>query len=731
MRLACLALLLASCAPLTPGRDDPAADLRGLRTLEAIEVAAEGWDLAPDLLAAAAWHRSSFVLPDAADDHGPAGLGYLALSPGQAEEAAALLDVAPEELAEDPELALWAGAGWLAARGPAPSPGSPEDQWSAIVDLAGTGEPWLDDSFAEQVFRTLQDGALLRAPDGSSRQLATWDLPALADLEPAEAPGTESGAFSGGVPGYPGRARYLPAHANGNGGPRPSPIRRVVIHTIEGSYEGGIAWARSPSSNAGFQYIIRRSDGEVTQMVPDDVMGWHACNNNADTIGIEHDGSAGNPNNWTEAMLDSSARLTGWLTRRYGIPVDRDHIVGHGEIQPAGCAGRWDPGPHFPWADYMARVAWYKANGSQGDAAPDAEIFVDIPRSGQQVGNPFLTRVRAREVDHLDYWIGAYRVATDVRDFPATRPLAVVHPGWKKLKVVAYDAHGVRLAKKKLRVKVRPSVAAVAPVGSKLDGLDYLLSTEVTGEGATGVRYWSNRGRVLRDAVTDRLTARPAGFELVAGFQNEGSKLLLARAYRDGLLVGEGWSTLSVDDTPGEALGIHEITTLAIPPTLLRVEAAVDPGVAWVRYRVDGDAAYDAGTGEDRAEGPDFSMLLDFDEPGQHEVTARAFDVAGNLRGTLTEVVVAPSPTLLLEPTRVGPLRYHLDAVPPAGTERVVFTRGASPVPDAETGEAFTQAPAWRHEVQFGAAGPVTLSAVARDGLGGFLGGASLTLDVH
>jgi hypothetical protein len=69
--------------------------------------------------------------------------------------------------------------------------------------------------------------------------------------------------------------------------------------------------------------------------------------------------------------------------------------------------------------------------------------------------------------------------------------------------------------------------------------------------------------------------------------------------------------------------------------------------------------------------------------------------------------------------------------VPPAGTERVVFTRGASPVPDAETGEAFTQAPAWRHEVQFGAAGPVTLSAVARDGLGGFLGGASLTLDVH
>jgi hypothetical protein len=41
------------------------------------------------------------------------------------------------------------------------------------------------------------------------------------------------------------------------------------------------------------------------------------------------------------------------VTRRFDIPRDWQHIVGHGQLQPQN---RTDPGPHWPWARYLHRV---------------------------------------------------------------------------------------------------------------------------------------------------------------------------------------------------------------------------------------------------------------------------------------------------------------------------------------------------------------------------------------
>ncbi len=52
-------------------------------------------------------------------------------------------------------------------------------------------------------------------------------------------------------------------------------------------------------------------------------------------------------------MYASSARLVAGICRRYGIPVDREHIVGHNEVPEVI---RVCPGPHWDWDRYMELV---------------------------------------------------------------------------------------------------------------------------------------------------------------------------------------------------------------------------------------------------------------------------------------------------------------------------------------------------------------------------------------
>ena len=53
---------------------------------------------------------------------------------------------------------------------------------------------------------------------------------------------------------------------------------------------------------------------------------------NERSIGIEHEGFVDRPQDFTDAMYRSSARLTAGICARYGIPVDREHIIGHAEV---------------------------------------------------------------------------------------------------------------------------------------------------------------------------------------------------------------------------------------------------------------------------------------------------------------------------------------------------------------------------------------------------------------
>src|SRR3546814_8656528 len=52
-------------------------------------------------------------------------------------------------------------------------------------------------------------------------------------------------------------------------------VREVAIHTMQGSYAGSISWFQNSSSQVSAHYLIRSSDGQVTQMVREYNKAWH------------------------------------------------------------------------------------------------------------------------------------------------------------------------------------------------------------------------------------------------------------------------------------------------------------------------------------------------------------------------------------------------------------------------------------------------------------------------
>ena len=722
--------LSAGCPPDPESASDPHAVLAGLDLPATFDRVALDQGVPRELLLALAWHNTSFDPLDPGDkhEHAPA-FGWLGLSAGQVEQAAALSGLPVEDVRHDPRANLWAGAALLSElAGPGADmlePGAP--WWPAVTAITELDTQWMRDEHALDVFTTIQEGLDVETAEGARISFLGRDLPDLEDIDLEEGPYEESGDFHG-VTGFPGRARYLPAHSS-NSSARGSSIRRIVLHTTEGSYAGAIGWFRNASSNVSAHYVVRRSDGQVTQMVPDNRAAWHACSSNSDTIGIEHEGRASVASTWTSANLEASARLVGWLARKYDIPVDRNHIVGHGEVQPSYCAYRYDPGPHFPWSTYMQKVKHYKRNGWRAGSFKKATIDIQFPTNGSEVGKPFAMRITRKHANRLAVYLGARRVKKNLRANPSSPIIRPRGPGWKRLQVRAYRSDGTEAGRKTIRVRVRTSTVDVDPRAGRIDGLDYRLHSTLDGP-AHHVRYWIN-GRPVRDRFTDRLWARPDDYALIKRFGSERRRLLVARAYRDdGRLIGEGWRWITPRDQPGPPVELTSFAADELVGTTMRLSAQGNANVAWVKYYA-GDTMLTDDSGASRAYGPDFDLYVAFDSPGAQPVTARAFDLAKNRRDSLTETVHVPSWALEMGWSRTGPRTYRFDADAPAGTDRVVFYEGAQLLQDLDTGQGYAPGRAFEFEHQFGALGATTVNAVARDPVGNVLGSLGFVVEVE
>ncbi|GIV06518.1 MAG: hypothetical protein KatS3mg016_2093 [Fimbriimonadales bacterium] len=181
-------------------------------------------------------------------------------------------------------------------------------------------------------------------------------------------------------PDYPG-ARWVPAYS-GNYTPanRPSshPIRYIIVHVTQGSYAGAISWFQNPSARVSAHYVLRSSDGEITQMVRHKDIAWHAGNwtYNTQSIGLEHEGWVSDPRWFTDAMYRASANLTRYLCNQYGIPKTRSYIIGHNEVPGAT---HTDPGVHWNWSYYMSLISDVR------NASYVGANFPTTIRPGQQI----------------------------------------------------------------------------------------------------------------------------------------------------------------------------------------------------------------------------------------------------------------------------------------------------------------------------------------------------------
>ena len=147
-------------------------------------------------------------------------------------------------------------------------------------------------------------------------------------------------------------------------------ISAVTIHTVQGSYSGAISWGLNCNAQVSYHYVVRSSDGQVTQMVLETNKAWHVGTANPYTIGIEHEGYISNAAWYTTALYQSSANLVKEITQSgYGINPLRTYdgpassggqvldnclkIKGH---QHYANQTHTDPGINWNWSKYYLLV---------------------------------------------------------------------------------------------------------------------------------------------------------------------------------------------------------------------------------------------------------------------------------------------------------------------------------------------------------------------------------------
>ncbi|GHH93539.1 N-acetylmuramoyl-L-alanine amidase [Streptomyces capillispiralis] len=286
--------------------------------------------------------------------------------------AARLTGLSPERLREDPAANLAGGAALLAEaqrRLGGPPSDDPADWYGAVALFSGADDTASAAAYADEVFEVIRSGGA-RVTD-AGQQVALAPRPDLApDVAALDRAGLRTGSAAGTECPRTVSCEWIPApyeefgdgdYGNHDLGDRPAsqPIRYIVVHDTEGAWEGVLDMVQDPTY-VSWQYSLRSTDGHIAQHVKAKDVAWHAGNwyVNAGSIGLEHEGFLAEPDAWyTEAMYRSSARLVKYLAKKHGIPLDRQHVLGHDTV-PGPTSGtipgmHTDPGPYWDWAHYF------------------------------------------------------------------------------------------------------------------------------------------------------------------------------------------------------------------------------------------------------------------------------------------------------------------------------------------------------------------------------------------
>ncbi|AWS46569.1 N-acetylmuramoyl-L-alanine amidase [Streptosporangium sp. 'caverna'] len=415
-RLAAIATLLLTALLILTGRPAIAAPETPLAA--AFDRAAATHEVPRDLLIALAYSETHL------DGHGGApsasggyGVMHLVSNPTThtLEKAAELTGVPAAKLRTDTEANILGGAAVLRSYadelGLDAAARKDAGRWYAVVAKYGNaGAPEVARLYADTVYQLLGTGikaaGVTVAPQEVHADLGAYartaDLNAVAAVSPDYPNGSWVAASSG---------NYVVSNR-----PTSNTIDRVVIHMTQGSYAGTISWFQNPSAKVSSHYVVRSSDGAVTQMVRNKDVAWHASNYNTRSIGIEHEGFVSDASWFTDAMYRSSAALTRYICDRYGIPKDRTHIIGHSQVPGAT---HTDPGTYWDWTRYMQYVT------GSGGGTPSWSVTVDNATAGKFTASAnWGTSTYSSQRNGADYRFADPVTVSDSAWFRATIPTA-------------------------------------------------------------------------------------------------------------------------------------------------------------------------------------------------------------------------------------------------------------------------------------------------------------------
>ncbi|MFF4901841.1 N-acetylmuramoyl-L-alanine amidase [Streptomyces sp. NPDC001068] len=303
--------------------------------------------------------------------------------------AAKLTGLSEDELRKDPAANIRGGAALLASYEKQVVGGAPKDasRWYGAVARYSQASHKQDAKvFADRVFSTMRSGKGVTTKDGQRVRLAATPSvnPALAQVDrlhlknaataDTECPPAVPCTF---VPGSQAGLQVSNRPANG------IKIDTIVIHDLEGTYDSGVASLANPANGVSTNYVMRSSDGAVTQMVPTKDIAFQAgdYSTNLHSVGIEHEGYAAQGATWyTEAQYQSTAYLVQYLAHRFDIPLDRQHILGHDDVAGPSLSGvrnqHWDPGPSWDW-DHFMKLVGAPLSGIRATAPVGSVVTID------------------------------------------------------------------------------------------------------------------------------------------------------------------------------------------------------------------------------------------------------------------------------------------------------------------------------------------------------------------
>ncbi|HET7580839.1 MAG TPA: N-acetylmuramoyl-L-alanine amidase [Bacillales bacterium] len=290
------------------------------------------------------------------------------------DKAAKLLGMDPEVLIHNPVQNIRGGAALLAEYAQQTvggTPAEPSDWYGAVAKYSESDYEAVAKDFANRVYKTIQQGKTRTTPSGQHVTLAARKVQP--DKDTADSLHLRNTKWTNTDCPNGVACRFIPAaykqyssslrnYGNYDLAKRPEDgldIRYIIIHDTESSYASAINTFQS-QSYVSAHYVIRSSDGQITEMVRPDDVAWQAGNwyVNMHSIGIEHEGVAAEGATWySEQMYHASAKLVKYLAKRYSIPLDRQHIFGHDEVPGTGpddqSTMHWDPSAYWNWDHYF------------------------------------------------------------------------------------------------------------------------------------------------------------------------------------------------------------------------------------------------------------------------------------------------------------------------------------------------------------------------------------------